>query len=54
MKQKVFVGAAPVGESLILDFLKKAPDAEFREVKNSENEVQQFLVFLTFLIVLHI
>jgi len=31
MKQKVFVGAAPVGESLILDFLKKAPDAEFRE-----------------------
>ena len=29
---KVFVGAAPVGESLILEFLKKAPTAEFREV----------------------
>ena len=31
---KVFVGAAPVGESLILEFLKKAPTAEFREVNN--------------------
>ena len=31
---KVFVGAAPVGESLILEFLKKAPAAEFREVEN--------------------
>ena len=31
---KVFVGAAPVGESLILEFLKKAPAAEFREVNN--------------------
>jgi len=30
--EKVFVGAAPVGESLIHDFLKKAPKAEFREV----------------------
>jgi len=29
--EKVFVGAAPVGESLILEFLKKAPAAEFRE-----------------------
>ena len=33
---KVFVGAAPVGESLILEFLKKAPTAEFREVENIE------------------
>ena len=31
---QVFVGAAPVGESLILEFLKKAPAAEFREVAN--------------------
>ena len=31
---KVFVGAAPVGESLILEFLKKAPAAEFREVSS--------------------
>ena len=30
--EKVFVGAAPVGESLIHDFLKKAPNAQFREV----------------------
>ena len=30
--EKVFVGAAPVGVSLIEDFLKKAPQAEFREV----------------------
>lgn len=29
--EKVFVGAAPVGESLIHDFLKKAPHAQFRE-----------------------
>ena len=28
------MGAAPVGESLILEFLKKAPAAEFREVAN--------------------
>eukprot|EP00092_Neocalanus_flemingeri_P080749 GFUD01100762.1.p1 GENE.GFUD01100762.1~~GFUD01100762.1.p1 ORF type:complete len:572 (+),score=152.27 GFUD01100762.1:60-1775(+) len=30
--EKVYVGAAPVGESLIHDFLKKAPQAQFREV----------------------
>jgi len=29
--EKVFVGAAPVGESLIQDFLKKAPQVQFRE-----------------------
>jgi len=29
--EKVFVGAAPVGVSLIEDFLKKAPQAQFRE-----------------------
>ena len=43
---KVFVGAAPVGESLILEFLKKAPAAEFREVANIDSEMVKVRWFL--------
>ena len=43
---KVFVGAAPVGESLILEFLKKAPAAEFREVENIDSEIVKVRRFL--------
>ena len=34
------MGAAPVGESLILEFLKKAPAAEFREVERETSQTE--------------